>query len=126
MAVTCWYGEGSKEVEVAEVLAARHGLSIAIKARLTSIILKTDCIKLYQHLKKGKREASYFGKIVQDILHLAKRCNCISAHIKRSGNRVAHDLAKLSKGYSEMMVWLEEVPPSMHDYVMDDVLFSNS
>ncbi|KAL2903139.1 hypothetical protein RDABS01_000958 [Bienertia sinuspersici] len=74
MAATCWYGEGSREVEVAEALASRHGLSIAIEAGLTSIILETDCIKLYQHLKKGKREASYFGKIVQDILHLAKRC----------------------------------------------------
>ncbi|KAL2931091.1 hypothetical protein RDABS01_036501 [Bienertia sinuspersici] len=105
MAATCWYGEGSKEVEVAETLAARHGLSIAIEAGLTSIILETDCIKLYQHLKKGKREASYFGKIVQDILLLAKRCKGISyAHIKRSGNRVAHELAKVSKDYPEMMV----------------------
>ncbi|KAL2895371.1 hypothetical protein RDABS01_011280 [Bienertia sinuspersici] len=118
---------GSKEVEVAEALAARHGLSIAIEVGLTSIILETDCIKLYQHLKKGKREASYFGKIVQDIIHLAKRCNCISyAHIKRSGNRVAHELAKISKDYSEMMVLIEEVPPSMHNYVMVDVLSLNS
>ncbi|KAL2895368.1 hypothetical protein RDABS01_011277 [Bienertia sinuspersici] len=127
MAATCWYGEGSKEVEVAEALAARHGLGITIEVGLTSIILETDCIKLYQHLKKGKREASYFGKIVQDILHLAKRCNCISyAHIKRSGNRVAHELAKVSKDYSEMMVLIKEVPPSMHNYVMADVLSLNS
>ncbi|KAL2935643.1 hypothetical protein RDABS01_018761, partial [Bienertia sinuspersici] len=121
MAATCWYGEGSREVEVAEALAARHGLSIAIEVGLTSIILETNCIKLYQHLKKGKREASYFGKIVQDILHIAKRCKGISyTHIKRSGIRVAHELAKVSKDYFEMMVWFEKVPPSMHDYVMAD------
>lgn len=32
----------------------------------------------------------------------------------RGGNRVAHILAKLSKNFSEMMVWMEEVPSEAH------------
>uniref|UniRef100_A0A803KQT6 RNase H type-1 domain-containing protein n=1 Tax=Chenopodium quinoa TaxID=63459 RepID=A0A803KQT6_CHEQI len=51
MAATCWYINGCYEVDVGEALAARHGLSIVIKAGLNKITLETDSMKLYKHLK---------------------------------------------------------------------------
>ena len=72
-------------------------MSIAVEACLRNVTIETDCVKLFSHLRKDTVEATAFGVIVHDILHLAKKCFSISySHVKRSGNEVAHDLAKLT------------------------------
>ena len=50
---------------------------------------------------------------------------CISfvfSHVCRGGNGVAHLLARLSKNFSEMKVWMEEVPNEAHMAVLSDVM----
>ncbi|KAL2933158.1 hypothetical protein RDABS01_016277 [Bienertia sinuspersici] len=96
MASTCKQILGEYEVEVAEALAARHALQIALEIGLTKIILEVDNLKLCQYLKKDKKEPTTLGKIVQDIKVLPSQCTDISfSHVKREGNKVAHHLAKL-------------------------------
>ncbi|KAL2894855.1 hypothetical protein RDABS01_010764 [Bienertia sinuspersici] len=105
LAATCWRVKGNINADIAEALAARHGLRIALEAGLNSIILETDSLKLFYHLKKGKREATWFGKIVQDIVQLSNTCRRFSVqHVRRRGNRVAHELAKSSYYFDEIRV----------------------
>ena len=100
MAATCVKMQGTYDVEVAEAMAARHALSIAIEAGLTRVILETDNIKLFQHLKHNRKENTSFGFIVHDILHLASLCTFIEfSHVGRSGNKVAHKLAQISRNF---------------------------
>lgn len=111
---SCLTMEGISDVDVAEALGARHGILTAMEADLRNIILKVDCLKLFTHLRDDKREASPFGMIVQDNLVIAAECSCFSfSHVRRSGNVVAHSLAKLSFSMDGLRVWLEEVPPDM-------------
>ncbi|KAL2903614.1 hypothetical protein RDABS01_002324 [Bienertia sinuspersici] len=99
MASTCKQVLGEYDVEVAEALAARHALQVALEIGLTKIILEVDNLKLCQYLK-DKKEPTGFGKIVQDIKVLASQCTDISfSHVKREGNKVAHHLAKLSGNF---------------------------
>ena len=105
---SCEWEQGNFEVDVAEAMAARHALSIAMEAGFSRIILETDCAKLANHLSKKKRELSCFGNVVHDILMLASGCSAFSvSHVGREGNQVAHHLAQGSLQYSAMRVWLE-------------------
>lgn len=48
------------------------------------------------------------------------------SHVKSGNyNVVAHKLAKLSSSYEEMMVWTEEVPPQIQEFVNYDDLALN-
>ncbi|KAL2903987.1 Phosphatidylinositol transfer protein 5 [Bienertia sinuspersici] len=82
--VTCWMVAGDNKVELGEGLAARHGLKISLEAGFEHIILETDSVKLYTHMKKENEENNIFGRIVQDIKTLACRClNFEVLHVKR-------------------------------------------
>lgn len=73
-------------------------------------------------MKRGFIESFSFGFLVADISGLSSRCLSFSCkHVKRGGNRVAHKLAHLSKDFSEMRVWLEEVPMEVSALVMVDI-----
>lgn len=56
----------------------------------------------------NKKEAAFVA-IVGDILNATKWCNTISfSHVKQSGNTVAHNLARVSKSFDELRVWMEQ------------------
>lgn len=111
---------------MAEALAARHALNVAFQAGLRHVILESDGIKLIHHLKKNMIEATKFGCIVKDILYLATKFQYISySHVKRSGNIVAHSLAKLSSFFDGMMVWMEDVPSQIQAAVNTDLIVLN-
>lgn len=91
LVATCYSIEGNWEVDVAEALATRQGLVIALESGLRDVILESNNMKLYNHLKKSLREASYFGSILSDIRMVAvKSRSCSVSHVKRKGNLVAH------------------------------------
>lgn len=57
---------------------------------------------------------------------MARKCTSISyAHIKRDGNKVAHNLARLSSSYKEVIVWMEDVPSTIKEYVLYDISHIN-
>ncbi|KAL2944065.1 hypothetical protein RDABS01_032412 [Bienertia sinuspersici] len=56
MVAMCDRTQGNGDPEVAEALAARQALSIAIDAGLRNLVLEMDCIKLVRHLKQQKME----------------------------------------------------------------------
>ncbi|XP_021729784.1 uncharacterized protein LOC110696742 [Chenopodium quinoa] len=88
--------EGSFEVDVAEALAMRHASNISIEAGFRNVCLETDSLKLHNHLVKGLAPCHAFWKIVNDILRLTFSCqSCSFSFVRRTGNRVAHCLAKL-------------------------------
>ncbi|KAL2924063.1 hypothetical protein RDABS01_015554 [Bienertia sinuspersici] len=119
---TCDTIGGLFEVEVMEALAARHALTISLDSGLRKVILETDNLKLFQCLSKKRIECSTFGVIVKDILKLALNCSFIDfSHGRRGGNKVAHNLAKISGKYMEFRAWMEEVPNEVLDYVNLDI-----
>ncbi|KAL2898306.1 hypothetical protein RDABS01_040088, partial [Bienertia sinuspersici] len=123
MLSTCKYINGTEKVEVGEALAARHGLCIAFEAGLRSIVLESDSLKLIHALQRKESEQNEFGFIVSDILYLASLCNrCNFSHVKKSGNIVAHHIARLSSSTHDFVVWMEEVPELVQEYVLADNL----
>ncbi|XP_021737578.1 uncharacterized protein LOC110704108 [Chenopodium quinoa] len=121
---TCLRVLGNFEADVAEALAMRHALSTSMESGFRKVCLETDCIRLYSHLSKGYAPHTAFGLVVNDILHLARRwVSCSFSFVKRSGNCVAHKLAKLSLSFHDLRVWMEEVPSDVFSAVVDDLHF---
>ncbi|XP_021764234.1 uncharacterized protein LOC110728871 [Chenopodium quinoa] len=119
---TCHKLMGCYDVDIAEAMAARHFLGVAFEAGLNKLTHESDNLKLIQHLNSRKSDNSYFGLIVNDILHLAGACQFIAySHIGRKGNSAAHTLARISKNYVEMRVWLEEAPTDVNTAIAFDL-----
>ncbi|KAL2900832.1 hypothetical protein RDABS01_025914, partial [Bienertia sinuspersici] len=98
----------------------------AFDAGLREVVLEVDSAKLYKYWSKGITEPSYFGLLVRDILYLAKQCKYITfSHVRREGNKVAHELAKISSNYGEMMIWMEECPDEVRSLVIMDASLIN-
>ncbi|KAL2923399.1 ATP-dependent RNA helicase RhlB [Bienertia sinuspersici] len=55
LVVSCEVTNGRIEVDVAEAVAARHGLHIAIEAGLNNLVLETDCMKLSFTKRNGNK-----------------------------------------------------------------------
>lgn len=123
MVACCGRMEGGYEVDVAEALSARFVLKIAWESGFRDIVMESDCLKLIAHLKLAKVETSSFGNLVYDILVLVASFNSVSFnHVCRDGNKVAHNLAHLSRSFSETRVWLEEVPREVQAFVSADLI----
>ncbi|XP_048494757.1 uncharacterized protein LOC125494911 [Beta vulgaris subsp. vulgaris] len=83
---TCVVMEGGVEVDIAEGLASRHSLQVALDAGFRCVILESDNLKLISHLISGKEENTSFGFIISDILWLSMSCLSISfSHVCREG-----------------------------------------
>ncbi|KAL2937723.1 hypothetical protein RDABS01_021172, partial [Bienertia sinuspersici] len=107
----CNIVQGRFEVDIMEEIAARQALEVALDAGLRNIILETDNFKFFNQLSKKKADSIAFVLLIQDILKLGSTCQSIKfSHVKRSGNKVAHELAKLSEGFGELRVWVEDFP----------------
>ncbi|KAL2941342.1 hypothetical protein RDABS01_029692 [Bienertia sinuspersici] len=109
--------------DAAKLGDGKMGLGAVMRYHLGKVVVETDNLKLALHLRRSIKENTTFGCIVKDVLQLAKLCTSISfAHVRREGNRVAHCLAKLSKSYTDMRVWIEEVPLEAIELVNSDAL----
>ncbi|XP_021725926.1 uncharacterized protein LOC110693110 [Chenopodium quinoa] len=105
----CSKVKGNFEVEVGEAIALWQSLLTALEAGFRNMVLETDNLKLFHHMKKGIIMLSAFGNVVSDILRLASQCfSCSFSFVRRKGKCVAHSLAKLSSTFSDYRVWLEE------------------
>ncbi|XP_021729829.1 uncharacterized protein LOC110696801 [Chenopodium quinoa] len=122
VASTCLKLERKFEVDVVEALAMRHALNIVIDFRFRNVCLETDCLKLHNHLVKSITPSTAFGAIVKDFLQLSTVCHLVSfSFVRRSGNRVAHNLAKLCLSFNELRVFMEDFPSDVIEFVVADL-----
>ena len=84
---------------------------------LSSFIVDGDSEVVISALRKEEESFSSFGHLISSIKHyLLHSCNCISfSHTCRSGNSVAHSLAKLVRHINEFSMLMEDVPPQVSD-----------
>ena len=65
-----------------------------------------------------------YGHVIEDILVLVRDFHVsVFNHVKRSGNQVAHHLARRSKFGSELQVWFDTIPEDIAPLVVYDAIF---
>ncbi|XP_072064292.1 uncharacterized protein [Arachis hypogaea] len=79
----------------AEALAIYLGMKLAKECCFMEIVIESDCIEVVNELKHGRPNPTCFRAFVVDALSLMCNFRLMAfTHIKKSGNKVAHELAK--------------------------------
>ena len=104
-----------------EALAAVRAISLAMDLNLPSFIVEGDTEVVISSLRKEDESFSSFGHLISFIKFYLPFCNCVSfSHTCRSGNSVAHFLAKHVRLIDSFSVWMEDVLPQLVDVLLAD------
>ena len=108
-------------VETLELLAARRATVIAMELGLQQISFEGDAEGVIKALSQRDVTHSPVGHLVKDFRSIASSLGTFSlSHTKRQGNNVAHALARTACFSFPLLVWMEDVPPSILHYVLRD------
>ncbi|CAH9139859.1 unnamed protein product [Cuscuta epithymum] len=117
-----WYGSSPK---VAEALAIREALSWLKQSGWDYINVESDALQVISSINSGS-DGSLSGVIIDDIRDMSTSFTSIYfTHMKRSANRVAHDLARAVVSMCDRYVWLYHFPTCIsvsldHDLINDN------
>ncbi|KAL2898862.1 hypothetical protein RDABS01_023944 [Bienertia sinuspersici] len=102
------------EVEVTEAEAARYGASLARRLGFDSVVLESATSNVVHAIKSQTVGFSPIHVIYEDIKDLRSSFNFFEVKsIKRSGNIVAHHVARLNTNGCNELVYLSSFPQSI-------------
>lgn len=111
----------SPSPELAEAWAILRGISVAIEAGFSSIILEGDAKYILADLCSEEDLLTCYGHILEDALLLKSAFQSFTVStVRRLANEVAHLLAKMSKFMDGSYVWMEDVPPQILSAITRD------
>ncbi|XP_065631673.1 uncharacterized protein LOC136068448 [Quercus suber] len=98
--------------EEAEVLACRRAVEFSKEIGFSRVIIEGDCLNVMRALSVSTENSSLLGHIYEDIKFTLKGMQVLSINwVKRSGNMVAHTLAKHARNLITDLFWIEDTPP---------------
>ncbi|KAL0311521.1 UNVERIFIED_CONTAM: putative ribonuclease H protein [Sesamum angustifolium] len=81
---------------LAETLAVREAIRLACRKARQNVTIEGDCASLLSKISRASQDRSVFGPLIFDIVSFAAQIETISySFVFRSGNSVAHSLARL-------------------------------
>ncbi|XP_057720352.1 uncharacterized protein LOC130934843 [Arachis stenosperma] len=117
-----WKGDLSLNSQEAEALACLMGLEKAQQCCFFDVIVENDNIEVIQSLRLNKRQNNYFESFIVDCFNLVTSLRSVKfSHVKRSGNRVAHELAKIALT-NPNEVWMEDAPSNICNLAFLDII----
>ncbi|KAJ1394179.1 Ribonuclease H-like superfamily [Sesbania bispinosa] len=111
---------------VAEALAVREGMILANNLGFQRILLESDCLHVVSSCRNDLEIGEVKG-IVEDILAYRDRfssCGFLWTH--RSGNQLAHELAKAAASDSLPRSWVSQPPPQIRAILNRDAALARS
>jgi ribonuclease HI len=94
------------DAERAELYACKEALKLAMENGSRKICLESDCLGAVSKLRGVAKDQSVHGPLVEDIKSLLRSFDDYSVrHVRRSGNGVAHLLAKYGCENKMSRVW---------------------
>jgi ribonuclease HI len=97
--------------ERSELMACKQALAMARTKGLSKIVLETDCLGAVAKIRSNDVDRSIHGPLVEEIKSMLKDFADHSIrHVRRTGNKVAHCLARFGCENKCSEVW-EGVPP---------------
>ena len=84
-------------------------------------MIEGDLEAVINTFRSTEASLTTYGHLLESAKSTLVTSKCIAfTHIHRSGNRVAHNLAKHTRHVRGLSVWVEDIPPHLYD-----VLFAN-
>ncbi|KAK9991820.1 hypothetical protein SO802_026805 [Lithocarpus litseifolius] len=105
-----------------EVMAATTALDFASDLGFQRAILEIDSLVLVKVLSDHTEFFSTVDLVLDEIGHKVNFFNELHySHVKREGNIVAHILARHAIRVSDVVVWMEDVPPPLFPVLLADI-----
>ncbi|XP_075654801.1 uncharacterized protein LOC142624968 [Castanea sativa] len=106
--------------EVTEAFAIKEGVVLACELKLSNVILESDSTVVVQALV-SKLGFGDIGPIIQGSLATLDSFSSWNArHLKRDYNRVAHDLAKVTRSAETSQTWFGIDSPFLQQTLLLD------
>jgi ribonuclease HI len=112
------------EPERAELLACRQAVRMAKEYDIGKLVLKTDCVGAVNKLRAQDLDRSVHGPLVEEIKTLLREFeDVVTCQVRRSGNGVAHRLAKKGCKNKCNSSWSGTFPDCVLDLLAREVGF---
>jgi hypothetical protein len=106
-------------IEITEALAARRAILFAKEVGLTSVVFEGDAENIIRDLRSSENLHSAYGLVIEDAKTMLLDFQAYS--LLRSGNMVAHALARRASNCQNCLVWMEAVPPDISNVLLHDI-----
>nr|XP_045087168.1 uncharacterized protein LOC123494796 [Aegilops tauschii subsp. strangulata] len=108
--------------EMAEVLACRRAIQVAIDLHVQRAHVELDCQAVVQMLNRPKRNLSAVGPWVQDIKRMLNTLEDSKVSwVRRSGNVAVHKLARVGVGDNHSEIWVDSPSDFILDVIADGI-----
>uniref|UniRef100_A0A803PR19 Reverse transcriptase domain-containing protein n=1 Tax=Cannabis sativa TaxID=3483 RepID=A0A803PR19_CANSA len=117
------FSNGFYNAPFAEIISIKEALSWIKDSNLSNVVIETDCLTAVQALQSQVDMPSMFGIVVKDCkVLLSSLFNVIVSHVKRSGNKAAHCLARGSCFWSDRKFSESTLPSTLKSIVIADLI----
>ena len=107
---------------IVEAMAATRAITFAQELGLNEFMIEGDSKAVINTLQSTEASLTTYGHLLESAKSTLVTSKCISfTHIRRIGNRVAHNLAKHARHVRGLSVWVEDIPPHLCDVVIADL-----
>ena len=105
-----------------EAEAAIRSLEFMVELGSNRVVVEGDLSIVMNGLKMKEPSLSSYGLLISDACVSENLFSKLSySHVNREGNKVAHYLVKLVVNYPDIVIWMEDVPPSIFPFVQADL-----
>ena len=113
--------QGVIDIPTEEGMAMLRGLEVAANLGYNSFLVEFDSKTVISGISSDEYDDATFGHILRATKVLMHEL-VIGSYlpVRRSGNKVAHNLARLSHKFVESFVWVEDYPPEIGSFVVNE------
>ncbi|KAL5556882.1 hypothetical protein UlMin_039118 [Ulmus minor] len=112
----------SVSVAVAESWALEKGASLAKQMGFSAVILESDCLGVIKALDTKIVHDSDLSYVFDSIYEICNGFDMYKfSYTPRTGNQVAHSLARLALSLENVQIWPSGVPESLFPIVIADI-----
>ena len=91
-------------------------LVFAQELGLVDFVLEGDSEVVINSLRSNEVSFSSFGHLLESAKSMLVSSTCINfSHVRRSGNKIAHNLAIYARNVRGLSMWVEDIPPHLVD-----------
>ena len=99
--------------EMIEARAARRAIQFAREISILDVNFEGDSEIIIQELSSKETVHNSYGLVLEDAKDLLHFQRYVFTHTRRSGNSVAHALARRVLDIPNYSVWMEDAPPDI-------------
>nr|POF00754.1 putative ribonuclease h protein [Quercus suber] len=110
----------SFSTKISEALAMQEGVLLATEMDVSHTMFEFDSLSIIQEINDGFHGGE-LGHIIRNIRDVSATFTwCSFQHLKREGNRVAHELARVARNSGASQVWKRFFPSLVEHFMIED------